>query len=368
MRTIAAWMLFLCVTGCAPSGGSQAVRPGAYPGGGASGASGDSAGTDTTSGWVRDLMESKPHEPARGRGFLLVASDGENAVFFVDPDVRRVYARAITGWDPREIVIASNGSEVYVSNASGDRFGMGSISVISVDGRSEISRIDLYPYGRVHGLAVSRTGVYLYAACEERRTVVEVNLLSRTIGRTYQIPRGLPHMIALNETETQLYVTNGVLPLLHVIDLTSDSITEVQVGNGPEAVVFDPEGFTLWVANRDDGTVSVLDPYTLAVQAILSSGRGPVRIAFTRDGRKALVVNAGESAVAVFERMSRARIANIPVAGYPLGIAVDPNGRYAYVGSTRDDEISIIDLETNTVSGRIPVPPLPAGMLWVDTP
>ncbi len=370
MRLAVLLLLLLAVHGCVPGGGTQAMRPGTPAGGAGTGTESGAAGADTagTSGWVRDLLDPKAPVPTPGRGYLLVASDAENAVFFVDPDARRIFGRALTGWDPREIALAYNGSEAYVANAGGDRFVLGSISVISLDGRSEITRLDLYPYGRVRGLVATRSGVYLYAACEERRTVVEVNLLSRTIGRTFQLPRGLPYMLALNETETRLYATDSTLPLLHVIELTSGEITDVQVGNGPEAVVFDPDGLTLWVANREDGTVSLLDPSPLTVQAPLVSGRGPVRIAFTQDGRRALVVNAGESAVAVFERLGRARISNIPVAGYPLGIAIDPDGLRAYVGSTRDDEISIVDLTTNTVSGRIPVPPLPTGMVWVAAP
>jgi YVTN family beta-propeller protein len=328
-------------------------------------------GTPDTAGVVArqpDWGLDNPDPAGSGppRALLAVTAEVARVVGFFNADTKRPLGAAPVGWAPREIAVAPDRNTLFVVNAAGDRFGMGSISIVSVDQRKEIERLDLYPYGRVHGLAVTRAGVFLYVACEERRAVLEYNLLARRIDRTFTLPSGVPHLMVLNDTETRLFVTDAAGPHLYAIDLAGGRITEATVGESPEGLALSPDGMSLWVANRDDGTVSLLDPNTLALQGTLAAGRAPVRIAFTPDGNRALVVNAGESSVAVFEPRSRGRLASIAVAGYPLGIAIDGSGERAWVASTRDYQLSVLDLRENRVVDQIPVGTVPIEVVWID--
>jgi YVTN family beta-propeller protein len=237
--------------------------------------------------------------------------------------------------------------------------------VVSTSSRREIDRLDFYPYGKFHGMACARSGVYLYVASETRSTVLEVNLLSRLVERTFTLPRGVPHEVVLDASETRLYVTDGAGTSVFAINLSGGDVQEGRSGSGPEGLAISPDGSSLWVANRDDGTVTILDPYTLATQSTMISGRAPVRDAFTPDGNRAYVVNAGEGAVTVFDPRARTRLGSIPVGLYPLGIAIDKDGTKAYVASTRDDEISVVDLGNNNVIERIKVGPEPFDLVWV---
>ena len=303
----------------------------------------------------------------RLRGMLVVSLESLRGVAFVNPDSRRVFGMAPVGWSPHEIAVSPDRTQIFVVNFDGDRFGAGSISILSATSRREIDRLDLYPYGGFHGLAATRSGTYLYVASETRRSILEVNLLSRLIERTFPLPHGTPNQIALDPTETRLYVTDADGPLLFAVNLTGSDITETHVGEGPEGVALSPDGSALWVANRDDGSVTVLDPYTLAPITTMVSGRAPVRIAFTPDGARAVVVNAGDGSVAIFDGHTRARLNSVPVGTYPLGVAVDPDGTKAYVASTRDNDISVVDLTRNTVLERIRVGAVPFDVAFVET-
>ena len=342
------WIAASLLAGCAPTG--------APPG------SGPPTGAEAT--WPDSLREADPG--ANLRGMLVVTQNSGSAVAFLNPDSKRVFAYARVGFDPRELAVSPDQDRIYVVNYDGGQFGAGSISVLSSSSRQEIDRLDFYPYGGFHGLACTRSGVYLYAASETRRSVLEINLLSRQVERTFVLPHGTPHEVALDPSETRLYVTDAAGPTLFAVNLTGGDVQETRVGAGPEEVVLAPDGSAIWVANRDDGTVSVLDPYTLGRIAVLVSGRAPVRIALSADGNRAYVVNAGEATVAVFDARTRARLGVIPVGTYPLGIALDPDGRRGYVASTRDDELSVIDFATNSVTDRIRVGPEPFGLIWVD--
>lgn len=314
--------------------------------------------------WPDSLREPDPGPHLRG--MIVITQNAGNAVTFVNADTRRVFAYVPVGWNPHDIAVSPDQSRIYVVNYRGGQFGAGTISVLSSTSRHEIDRLDFYPYGSFHGLACARSGVYLYAASETRRQVLEINLLSRLIERTFTLPHGMPHQVALDPTETRLYVTDATGPTLFAVSLTGGDVQETRVGNGPEGVAIAPDGSALWVANRDDGTVTVLDPFTLVPILTTGSGRAPVRIALDPDGNRAYVVNAGDGSVAIFDARTRVRLGSVPVGTYPFGIALDPDGTRAYVASTHDDEISVIDLKTNTVTDRIPVGPDPFGLVWVD--
>jgi len=349
--------LFLLVlfSGCAPGGGTNEM---ARPGAGADSVLGPGAS------WPDSLREPDPG--AHLRGMLVVTQNSGSAVAFLNPDTKRLFAYLRVGFSPREMAVSPDQSRIFVANYDGGQFGAGTISVVSSSSRQEIDRLDFYPYGRFHGMVCGRSGVYLYVATETRRSVLEINLLSRLIERTFVLPHGTPHQVALDPTETRLYVTDADSPTLFAVHLTGGDIKETSIGNGTEAVVMAPDGSALWIANRDDGTISVLDPFTLGVIGVLNSGRAPVRISFTADAGRAYVVNAGEAAVAVFDARTRVRLGSIPVGNYPLGIALDPDGTKAWVASTRDDELSVIDLATNTVADRIKVGPEPFALAWVS--
>jgi YVTN family beta-propeller protein len=315
-----------------------------------------------------DVATIDPRELAALDGWLAVTAEANRAVVFVNPQTGRTFAYTPVGWAPRAIVAHPDGRTLYVANTEGDRLGFGSISIISTDDRLEDDRIDLSPYGGLRGMAITRSGTFLYIASEARSAVLEFNLISRNIDRVFQVRGGGPAQLALNATETRLFVTDPRAGVVHAVDLTTGGVTDVRVEGGPEAVAMSPDGLTLWVGCRDDGTITLLDPYTLSNLGSMLAGRYPVAIAFTRDSQTAMVVLAGESAVAVFGAISRARLQSIPVGGYPSSIAIDPRDERAYVTSTRDDLLSVIDMHSMLVRAQVPVGRVPMGIAWVERP
>ena len=344
-------LVLAACAGCAAGGGEEQIASGADP--------------DSTHGALAQDADSAG-VPSHLRALLVVAQENERGVAFVNPDARKVIALTRVGWTPREVAASPDRERVFVVNYSGDQFGAGSISILSARARREVDRLDLYPYGAFHGLVAGRNGVDLYVASETRRSVLRVNLASHQIDRTYVLPHGSPHLMALDATETRLFVTDASSPTLFAVNLASGGVQEARVGHGPEGVVLAPDGSALWVANRDDGTISVLDPYTLTAMGTFGVGRDPMRIAFDQDMRRAVVVNAGEGSLMVFDARTHARLATVPIGNDPVGLAMEPDGSRAYVASTRDDEIDVVDLATNTMVDRIKVGMTPSGLVWMD--
>ncbi len=94
---------------------------------------------------------------------------------------------------------------------------------------------------------------------------------------------------------------------LAVIDLKASPpsvIATIEVGAGPSGVSFSPDGKLVLVANRAEGTVSVLSVSGKTLSPVgkidfANPKSGPSHVAFTPDGKRALVTRDGDHRVSV---------------------------------------------------------------------
>lgn len=150
---------------------------------------------------------------------------------------------------------------------------------------------------------------------------------------------------------------------LSVIDLKASPpavIATLEVGVSPSGVSFSPDGKLVLVANRGDGTVSIL---TVSGKTLTPAGKiqlgdaksGPCHVAFLRDGKRALVTRDGDHRISVLS-VDGSKVEDTKaymVAGIrPYSISVSPKGDLAVVvnqggGQGDTDIISVIDLRKN---------------------
>jgi peptide/nickel transport system substrate-binding protein len=101
-------------------------------------------------------------------------------------------------------------------------------------------------------------------------------------------------------------------------------LRRVGVGEDPEAVAAGARA--VWVANRGDGTVSKIDPGTLAVTGTIGVGDAPSALATGAD--RVWVANAGDGTLARVDPTSDRVVRTIRVGNPPEGVAAV--GRRAY--------------------------------------
>lgn len=131
----------------------------------------------------------------------------------------------------------------------------------------------------------------------------------------------------------------------------------VQAGQGASGVSFSPDGRTVVVANRNEGTLSVfaVTAGKLSKTETIKIGgpaSGPSHVAFTPDGRRLLVTRDGDSLVSIFNVVDGKFVpvaADITAGIRPYGLAIAPNGSFAVAanigrGNGDADTISVIDL------------------------
>lgn len=150
----------------------------------------------------------------------------------------------------------------------------------------------------------------------------------------------------------------------------------VEVGAAPAGVSFSPDGKLVLVANRGDGTVSVL---TVSGKSLTSAGKidfgnpkaGPSHVAFLPDGKSALVTRDGDHRISVL-KVDGSKVEDtkqfMVAAVRPYSLTVSSKGTAAVLtnqggGQGDNDVISVIDLKKKPprVVESVSVPQIPEG-------
>lgn len=126
----------------------------------------------------------------------------------------------------------------------------------------------------------------------------------------------------------------------------------VTVGKGPKGVAVDPGTHTVYVANRDDDTVSVIDAATRTEVASIPVDEGPFAVAVDPGTHTVYVTHPFGHRVSVIDGRTRVVITTVPViiadvkhpGGALLGdVAVDPGTHMVYVTDSTYGRLVVVD-------------------------
>jgi len=196
----------------------------------------------------------------------------------------------------------------------------------------------------------------------------EVRAPNSVIGPPQSVAISPDESIALVASSTRLDPATpaGIAPddLVTVIDLKASPpavLATVHAGKGASGVSFNPAGTLALVANRMEGTVSIL---TVNGKTVTAAGKvdlgapdsGPSHVAFARDGRTALVTRNNDSFISLLAvdgtRVTYAK-RDIAAGLKPYGLEVSPTADLAFVGNIGAgatggvDTVGVIDLAAN---------------------
>ncbi len=160
-----------------------------------------------------------------------------------------------------------------------------------------------------------------------------------------------------------LYVANQDVATLSVINsLPGTLATTISTGAGPTGVAASANGQIVVVANSSDNTVTIISATSGTILGTVSVGNQPTGVAITADGTSAYVANSGDGTVSVVSTAKASVIAQINVGLSPFGVAISPNGQTVYVVNSFSNSVSVIAAGANSVSATIPVGASPSGV------
>jgi YVTN family beta-propeller protein len=143
-----------------------------------------------------------------------------------------------------------------------------------------------------------------------------------------------PVALAVSPEGSKLYIVNRNSDRVAVVDMTNPAapvlLGQIRVGEEPEGIAILPDGTKLYVTSSETNSVWVYDiqagsPY-LTLRSVVPVGKEPGGIALTKpgsfvDGDYVYVANREDNTVSVIDTTRDTVIATIPVGKGPKGVA-----------------------------------------------
>jgi DNA-binding beta-propeller fold protein YncE len=201
---------------------------------------------------------------------------------------------------------------------------------------------------------------------EDPKIVVSLPLENSIVGPPTNLaisPNGAVALVADSMTVAEDNGVRKMVPTdkLFVIDMKSNPpklVDTLHVGKQPSGLSFSPKGDMALVANRADGTISVLkiDGTQVTQTATVPVSAGVSMVVFTPDGKHAVATKSPDNKIAVLDvdgdkvTYNKVDMASFP---FPYNVVVSQDGKLAITadnggGGSSDgslDAVSVFDLE-----------------------
>jgi YVTN family beta-propeller protein len=191
------------------------------------------------------------------------------------------------------------------------------------------------PCKGVDHMDFSADGRYLIASCEFGGAVIKVDVATqKSLGRLpLTPPRGMPQDVKLSPDGAVFYVADMDANGVHLID--GDSFREIgflPTGKGAHGLYVSRDSKTLYVTNRGEGSISLVDLATRKVRTKwqLPGGGSPDMGGVSADGKVLWLSGRYNSEVYAIDTKDGRLLARIPVGHGPHGLCIYPQpGRYS---------------------------------------
>ena len=230
---------------------------------------------------------------ATHENLVVIASASQGLVWLLNPTTGHVYPPYTVGGSVGGIAPLVQESEVWVTNSSG-----GTAVALT---RPQLTRLAVGQDPT--GLAFDPATSTLWVANQGSGTLSEIafNGLIGQVVATYHVGSNDFAIAAdpspattLDPLKGNIYVADTSGDTLSVIsEATGQVVRTITVGSGPDAIAVVPTPESIWVANKNDGTVTVISPPQITSPSTLSATVGsPVSFQVTTSGYPASTITA----------------------------------------------------------------------------
>ena len=237
---------------------------------------------------------------------------------------------------------------------------------ITNQGSHDVSVIDLASQKLVATVAVGRSPAGVVASSRigrvfvtnpDSKTISVIDMRERKVVDTWAAGEGAVGIDAAPDG-SQVFAADWFRNELLVYDSRvtagveagrNTPVATIAVGKAPAGVAASDRPGTVFVAERDDDSVALVDVNTRRVRARASVGRHPFALLFDAPRQRLYVLNVQSDDVSVLDTRDPNRldlIATVAVGKAPYGAALAVGGSLLYVTNQHDDTVSMIDAAT----------------------
>jgi len=320
---------------------------------------------------------------------LLILAKQDGMLLIVDPANLRVIAHISVGKDPHEVIASADGKTAYASNYGSGAFN--TLALVDLVAQKSLPSIDLGALRGPHGLTF--VGGKVWFTAEGAKAIGSYDPATKSVDWILGTGQNRTHMIYVSPDMKWIATTNVSSGTVSMIEKSMSgpgqggppagagaprgpggpmgpprpdwNETVVRVGNGSEGFDVSSDGKEIWVANAQDGTVSIIDVASKQVRETLAADVGGAnRLKFTLDGKLAIISSLRSADVTVIDTASHKTIKKVAVGHGAAGILMEPGGARAFVACSPDGYVAVIDLHSMQVVGRIEAGHDPDGLAW----
>lgn len=253
---------------------------------------------------------------------------------------------------PHEFVVDSGGAFAYIGHYGVRTFahegaGGHQVFVVDIARGAHVASLDCTPYRRIHGLQIDRQD-RVYALSEHDNMLLVFDEPGGHQRPARAVPAGgvKSHLFVIRRDGDKAYITNlqsHTVTLVHPHDASRAPVV-ARVGGRPEGCCLSRDESILYVASRDDATLSMLDAISMRVLTTVATGEDPTRIYLSRDNRL-FVTNYGERSIGIYDAATLTELQRVPTVHKPIALAFDPSAPMAYIPLS-NNTVAKLDLRT----------------------
>lgn len=306
--------------------------------------------------WVSMLLGLLASNATALDGTLIVSNRTGGSISFIDLPTGVEVARVPVGpVIPHEVDVSPDGRLALTSEYGPNNEPGRHVILMDIATATILARIDLGPSSRPHTALFLPDGRRAVATMQDSDQLALIDLEAERVIRTYPTGGREGHMVRLSLDGSRAYVTSrlgtGTLSVIF-LDEERDTVV-IETGPGAEGLDVSADGRWVWVANRQERSISVVDAESLEVVAELDSRPYAGRIEMGPDGY-AIVPNGGGGGEPVpqylrlFDVQSREMITEVPLRdGQPqdgnFGVLIQDG--MAFASDPGEGTIQIFELD-----------------------
>jgi YVTN family beta-propeller protein len=297
--------------------------------------------------------------------YIYVPNSGSNSVDIIDPKTYKIVRHFAVGRQPQHVVPSYDMKSLWVLNDLGD-------SVTHIDPatgqKGKTIRVE-DPYNMYY----TPDGKYAIVVAERLKRLDFRNPKTMKLEYSTKVPcRGVDHM-DFSADGTYLIASCEFSAELLKVDVASRQVTgtlKLQDGAMPQDVKLSPDGKVFYVADMHGNGLYLIDGESFKVISFLPTGKGTHGLYSSRDSKVLYVSNRGEGSISVVDFATRtvAHKWTLPKNGSPDMGGVSTDGKVLWLAGRYHREVYAIDTSDGHLLARIRVGKGPHGLCVYPQP
>lgn len=299
--------------------------------------------------------------PAR----VYVPNSKSNSVTVIDPATYRVIDRFSVGRLPQHVTPSYDLKTLWVLNDLGN-------SLTRIDPANGKPK-ETIPVTDPYNMYYTPDGKYAIVVAEQQRRLNFLDPVDMKLRHSLQVPcKGVDHM-DFSADGRYLIASCEFDGSLVKVDVERQEVLgrlPLEGGGMPQDVKLSPDGSVFYVADMDAGGVHLVDGDRFRSIGFLPTGKGAHGLYVSRDSRVLYVSNRGEGSVSVIDFGTRREATKwrLPGGGSPDMGGVSADGNVLWLAGRYNAEVYAIDTHDGKLLARIPVGREPHGLCVYPQP